>query len=90
MLGRLRRYRAETLAFACDFRVPIDDNAAERDVRMMKVQQKVSGGFRSLAGAEAFCRVRSHIASARKQAKDRKRISSGGKPKTRAITCIQP
>ena len=67
---RLHERRDETLRFLTDPQVPFTNNEAERDLRMMKLRQKISGGFRSRSGADDFAILRTIIATAQKQGRD--------------------
>ena len=67
LLRRLDRYRDDVLRFAHDFRVPFTNNRAEQDIRMVKLQQKISGCWRTREGARSFLLLRSYASTARKQ-----------------------
>lgn len=67
LLDRLDGHREEVLRFAGDLRVPFTNNGSEQDIRPIKIRMKIAGCLRTMAGAEACCRLRSYLSTARKQ-----------------------
>ena len=66
LLKRLDAHRTDVLRFTTNFAVPFDNNQAERDIRMVKLQQKISGSWRTLAGAKHSCAIRCYVSTMRK------------------------
>ena len=67
LVGRLEKYKAPVCLFIHNFKVPFDNNQAERDIRMIKVKTKVSGCFRSKDGARDYLKIMSYVGTAHKQ-----------------------
>ncbi len=76
LLLRLDQRERDATRFAHDFSVPFTNNLCEQDIRMVKLQQKISGCFRTKEGAERFLTVRSYISTARKQGQDTLQVLS--------------
>jgi transposase len=66
LVNRLDIYRDDVLRFTVDFNVPFSNNQGERDIRMVKLQQKISGSWRTKAGADHFCAIRSYVSTMKK------------------------
>jgi transposase len=70
LLNRLDTHRDDVLRFTVDFNVPFDNNQGERDIRMVKLQQKISGSWRTKTGADDFCAIRSYVSTMKKHGYD--------------------